>query len=350
MPPESETDNRALTGQSLKKRVRSNSNGSNDGQDTEAVTTLSPLSSNENGSLTGSEALSTMGCSHALKKLLHFHELPEWLRDNDCLHSWHRPPTPSVKECLKSIFSIHTETGNIWTHLLGTLLFVGLAIEFYTFSGRDLAGMDKAAFGIYFAAALGCLSFSTIYHTFGCHSHPVASVCKGFDYCGIAIMISGSLMSYLYYCFYCNPITKLVYLIVIPVAGCGVAAVALWPKMGSPEFRAIRATIFIGFGLSSVIPVIHLFFLAHTGVNHAALILMGALYIFGAVLYANRIPERIWPGKCDLWFQSHQIFHVCVVAAALVQYANIHEVAKLRNYGQYVCPLPSIPGLPTPAA
>merc|ERR1719166_709551 len=29
----------------------------------------------------------------------------------------------------------------------------------------------------------------------------------------------------------------------------------------------------------------------------------------------SRIPERFLPGKCDFWFQSHQIFHILVIAA-----------------------------------
>ena len=37
-----------------------------------------------------------------------------------------------VRECFKSIFRIHTETGNIWTHLLGVVAFLGLAIYFIT--------------------------------------------------------------------------------------------------------------------------------------------------------------------------------------------------------------------------
>ena len=28
---------------------------------------------------------------------------------------------------------------------------------------------------------------------------------------------------------------------------------------------------------------------------------MALLYIGGAVLYALRIPERFFPGKCDIW-------------------------------------------------
>ena len=43
----------------------------------------------------------------------------------------------------------------------------------------------------------------------------------------------------------------------------------------------------------------------------------------GALLYAMRIPEKWFPGYCDIWFQSHQIFHICVVAAAFVHYHGI---------------------------
>jgi vacuolar-type H+-ATPase subunit H len=52
-------------------------------------------------------------------ELMHHHHLPNWLRDNDFLIKGHRPQLNSFWECFKSIFRIHTETGNIWTHLLG---------------------------------------------------------------------------------------------------------------------------------------------------------------------------------------------------------------------------------------
>lgn len=44
----------------------------------------------------------------------------------------------------------------------------------------------------------------------------------------------------------------------------------------------------------------------------------------GAVLFALRVPERWSPGKFDLAFNSHQLFHVCVVVAAVVHYRGIH--------------------------
>lgn len=55
--------------------------------------------------------------------------LPEWLQDNEFLMTGHRPPLPSFSACFKSIWSLHTETGNIWTHLIGKWLWMALIIQ-----------------------------------------------------------------------------------------------------------------------------------------------------------------------------------------------------------------------------
>lgn len=53
-------------------------------------------------------------------------DLPLWLQDNDYLINWHRPPVRSFGYCFSSIFRWHTETGNIWTHLIGGLVVLAL--------------------------------------------------------------------------------------------------------------------------------------------------------------------------------------------------------------------------------
>ena len=64
--------------------------------------------------------------------------------------------------------------------------------------------------------------------------------------------------------------------------------------------------MFIGLGLSGVIPALHYVITDgfHEAINVASLgwlVLMAFLYISGAIIYAVRIPERIWPGKFDIW-------------------------------------------------
>ena len=63
---------------------------------------------------------------------------------------------------------------------------------------------------------------------------------------------------------------------------------------------------FIAFGLSGVIPAMHIvitdgFWNAVHKSSLGWLSLMAVLYIVGALIYAVRIPERFWPGKFDLW-------------------------------------------------
>ena len=52
----------------------------------------------------------------------------------------------------------------------------------------------------------------------------------------------------------------------------------------------------------------------------------GAVYIFGAMIYAFRIPERWFPLKFDIVGNSHQIWHLFVIAGALVHYAGVVTV------------------------
>ena len=51
----------------------------------------------------------------------------------------------------------------------------------------------------------------------------------------------------------------------------------------------------------------------------------------GAAIYALRVPERWKPGAFDLWFSSHNLFHICVVTAALVHYVGVRVLLDWRD-------------------
>lgn len=115
------------------------------------------------------------------RKLLSHSELPEWLRGNEFLSHFHRPPMPSFTSCFKSIFKIHSETGNIWTHLIGFIIFVCITsymllrpITAYTPFPKDW--QEKLIFGCFFAGAILCLGISWIFHTVYCHSKVVSKI------------------------------------------------------------------------------------------------------------------------------------------------------------------------------
>jgi adiponectin receptor len=282
-------------------------------------------------------------------KACHFQALPSWMKDNEYLLFGHRPEMNSFLECFKSIFRIHTETVNIWSHLLGFIAMVVVTIIFYvkplcTTCSLDIALGEKLMFLFFFVGALLCLLFSTLFHTVSCHSEWASHVFSRLDYAGIAVLIVGSIIPWLYYGFYCQFYARLTYMTAISVLGVATLIILMWEKFNKPEYRTIRAIVFVSLACSAVVPLVHHFVLHGKqtfviGAMHWTLT-MGALYLTGAFLYACRIPERFYPGKCDIWFQSHQIFHLLVVAAAFVHYNGISEMAiqRLTTTGTY-CPL-----------
>ena len=279
--------------------------------------------------------------------VIQFEKLPKWLKDNEHLHFGHRPELRSFAECFKSIFRIHTETGNIWTHLIGFVAFVIATVIFYVrplcaTCQLDINLSEKLIFLTFFIGAIMCLAFSTIFHTVSCHSKLVNEVFARLDYAGIAFLIVGSVIPWLYYGFYCHFYLKLSYITLVSMFGILTIILAMWNKFNKPEYRVHRAVTFVALALMSCLPIVHYFI--EKGFYNSLLensmqytIIMGALYLTGTLLYAARIPERFMPGKCDIWFQSHQIFHVLVIAGAFVHYHGISEMAVDRLKSQVTC-------------
>ena len=78
----------------------------------------------------------------------------------------------------------------------------------------------------------------------------------------------------------------------------------LVPGFDRPKYRVFRGTSFVILGLTSCIPIIHLEFFSDQRYLYdfktKPWAMGGAFYIFGAVLYMLRIPERFRPGTFDI--------------------------------------------------
>ncbi|GAA5922977.1 hemolysin III family protein [Sporobolomyces koalae] len=290
--------------------------------------------------------------------LLKFKDLEAWQHDNHYIQTGYRRLTHSYWRALKTIPKIHNETVNIWTHLGGsfiavsTLAYLLLDLAPAMPSAQDRQGWlaplssvpypfpnseqpsvtwaDTAGFAVFLVSAATCLGFSALFHTFTCHSMEVAHRWNRLDYIGIVILISGTFVPATHYGFFCDSHLRNLYIAIIYTASAATIYVVISPNARTPAFRRLRTWLFISLGLSAVFPVGHA--ITRYGLEQASanislfwLALGGGLYIVGALLYAERIPERFAPGRFDLVGSSHQIFHVMILLAAWSHWTGIVE-------------------------
>ncbi|KAJ3162372.1 hypothetical protein HDU86_004852 [Geranomyces michiganensis] len=251
-------------------------------------------------------------------------DMPEWYVDNVFLLRGYRRITNSYLGCVKSLAYLHNETGNVLSHGFGALGFVILAQVFYGWLTVETSTWaDVLIMGAFFLGAVVCLGLSTTFHLCCCHSRGVAAIWLRGDYVGIVTLIMGSLVPSIYYGFFCNPSLQALYLTVVILAGIITISITVSPRFFAPKYRLLRTGLFVSMGATGAVPLIHAltkygYHTTRNALSSSALISSGVVYFLGAVIYACRVPERWWPGKFDMWGHSHQIFHVLVVAGALI--------------------------------
>ncbi|KAK9820403.1 hypothetical protein WJX72_009994 [[Myrmecia] bisecta] len=369
--------------------------------------------------------------------LASYKALPEYLKDNEFITKHYRKDY-NLKDSVLSLFAWHNESGNIWTHLIGFLIFVVLTVltvyakpaplavgaerlaaleqrlleygksglhevielehrmleygksnlhSLYDLEERlvafgrhnlaellalehrlveygrsNLVGLEGRAAAavastldlewpvkrwpvyVFTAGAMICLATSSVCHLLGCCALHITQMIWRFDYAGIAVLIVASFYPPVYYGFLCHPSVLSFYLLSSTVLGCLVVCVSLLTFFQGASFRPYRALLFASLGAWGVIPIIHAYIdVGHVPEMREALaldILMGLVYLFGGAIYALRVPERWYPGKFDLAFNSHQLFHVCVVIGAAIHYKAVCVMLDWRD-AQGGCPLPA---------
>ncbi|PNP49910.1 hypothetical protein THARTR1_09440 [Trichoderma harzianum] len=264
----------------------------------------------------------------AEKALLLWGDLPAWRRDNAFIHSGYCQIRPSYLHSLRSLFHLHNESVNVWSHLLGAIAAVAGSFYLYCVIRPRydfITPSDVLVFAFFIGGAVLCLGMSAIFHAVLNHSQKVARWGNKLDYTGIVVLIVGSFVPALYYGFFCMPMLLAAHLCLICLLGTGCAIVSWVEQFRTPKWRPYRAMMFTSLGLSGFIPVIHgVIIYGYKGfedrISVTWIIVHGAMYIFGAALYVARWPERSFPGAFDIWGSSHQIFHMFVLLAAATHF------------------------------
>jgi len=273
------------------------------------------------------------------RKLKPYHCCAVYLQGNVHITEGYRGEL-SWTQCLKSLFQRHNETLNVWTHLFGFLLFVGLMIDTLAFRLDSPSMMDVVAFVVYFIAVQAQMLFSALFHLFCCHSFKVYYWFAKLDYAGITIMITGSYFSILYYSWACYPTIRTIYLSIVLVLGIISMIVSMVPAFAHAKLFKIRAAFFLMFGGYGLIPLPHLIYLEGFSTLWPLLwriLILGGLYVVGVGFYSSQFPESKFPGKFNYGLSSHVIWHMFVLSAGLMVYFSCLYAYRFRKY-DFPCP------------
>lgn len=173
------------------------------------------------------------------------------------------------------MFKWHNETFNIWSHLLGKLVFLSIAIHIIIgYPDMQAIVQNKTLTEtpsvptyvsswpliIHLLSACFCMGCSAVFHLFQIHSDKTDDLLSRLDYGGISILIMGSSYPPIFYCFSCKQVfwIRNCFLALITTTSTASFIATLHPIMNTPRLRSCRAWIFIILGLSAGLPFLFL--------------------------------------------------------------------------------------------
>ncbi|XP_072038373.1 progestin and adipoQ receptor family member 3-like [Amphiura filiformis] len=257
--------------------------------------------------------------------ILHsYAEVPHYLQGNPFIIKGYRN-TLSASQCIQSLLVWSNESINVWTHIIGFLIFLLLAVYDNAVTIPELQGSwtDHIIYTVYLSCFQFCMLCSAGYHLFCCHSEAACKRWLGLDIAGISIGLLGCYFPAVYYAFYCFQYWRNVHLVIVCTLMMLTIIVQLHRRFLTARWATQRLMLYISAVAYGVGPVVHWIYL--NGGFQAPIIqkfvpmvcVMYVLGILALLFYATKFPERCFPGKLDYIGSSHQWWHIIVVIAFL---------------------------------
>ena len=176
-------------------------------------------------------------------ELVNYNDLPEWYKSNEHIKTGYRPINTinTVNDVIKSVFSIHNETFNIWSHFLGCIIFIAFMI---TTIYENLHIYNKIILAGYCVCVLFCFLCSTTYHIFMCHSHKLHVDCLTIDYQGTIIHIFGAAVITIHNSFQNNMVVAYSYIFSMFIVSIIISVMIRDDNWDAPHRKLFRAIIF----------------------------------------------------------------------------------------------------------
>ncbi|XP_041358878.1 membrane progestin receptor beta-like [Gigantopelta aegis] len=243
-----------------------------------------------------------------------------------------------------SLFQIHNECMNVWTHVIALLMTMARVAIF----AREFDLIYDKFMWPFTACLLSMLVLymcSSFAHCFQNKSELVHYTCFMIDYAGIGLYGLGSVIIHHAYCLHPNMIASFVHSYSIPVGVILAILVCICCSISKtfysrpyPYTRRLWQVIsVVAVYIWLILPVWHRVHLYLTdqvpwdsGMGHHIQQMMW--FVAGGFFFGSDIPQRFFPGKFDFLGHSHQLFHICIMMTSYKQLdAVYHDLKNLRN-------------------
>lgn len=267
-------------------------------------------------------------------RTLEIERVPKLFHETGILTGY-RPHNQPWSYYLRSFFTLHNESMNVWTHVIGS------CVTLYLTYLSCLHGYQNNKFiWPLFVGGLGCAMctiLSTTAHLL--HSKSLTAHYNFFmmDYMGVSMY--GYALAVIQFHVSCQDQVYHIFEPIFIYINCALSlcvflgcAFCLLKKDGSLSFKLLlpRLTACLAQTLYGALFIFERTYfcwldkdcsivgdLGHQWIQSIVLLLC-------AVFYASHLPEKIWPGKFDIFGQSHQIFHVFVIVNNIVTFRAAH--------------------------
>ncbi|XP_013387641.1 progestin and adipoQ receptor family member 3 [Lingula anatina] len=278
-------------------------------------------------------------------QLYKYNEVPEFLQGNPYVRDGYRAFLSS-NACIKSLFVWNNETINIWSHLIGFVIFcLCTLVDNIVMIPHYSGGFSDH---LIVTAGLLCYQFCMLcsagYHIFNCHSERASKRWLMTDLAGISVGLIGCYLPAVHYAFYCLSIWRDIYLFTVAILSAAVLFTQLHPRSFSPHWWTKRLILYCCLAAYGIIPTIHWIYLSGGWEEEMVQMFIPKvviMYFFGMSalgFYLTKFPERYFPGKVDYIGSSHQWWHVIVVAAFFYWHAAGSEIFIYRiQHAPHMC-------------
>lgn len=256
------------------------------------------------------------------------------------IHAGYRPTGQPLVCYLLSLFQVHNESLNVWSHLLtGVAVLLRFLLRLHSWE-RPL-GLAALPLCLYLASALTYLGCSAAAHLLQSHSELAHYRLFFLDYVGVSVYQYGCALAHYFYS--SEPAWRAsgVGPLFLPAAiflGWLTCASCCFAKLRYQRPYPLRRKLFqlvptsLAY-LLDISPVAHR--LANGSPGDPALALHAlqiCFFLLAALFFSCPVPECFFPGRCDIVGHGHQIFHLFLALCTLIQQEALFRDFQARRW------------------